>query len=289
MEDAARRSVAVVPVATGITVSYSVAGPCDGPLVVLLHPWLESHDAFSLVVPHLPAMRVLAPDQRGRGDSDKPSGGYDLPSLARDVLGLLDALAIDSVVLVGASSGGYVAQQFAASYPGRVTGLVLVGAPRSLHGRMPPFADDVAGLRDPIDTDWVKTFVGGFTVPEAVPQQFLQERVRDALAVPARIWMASLTGLGDSPAPPSERISAPTLVISGGRDLLLSREDASDLARTIQGARSIIYPDAGHVVHWEQPEPLARDISSFIAGLSESGRSTRLQRSSPTSEVARRV
>ena len=109
MEDAARRSAAVVRVATGITVSYSVAGPPEGPVVVLLHPWLESQDAFSLLVPHLPAMRVLAPDQRGHGGSDKPDGGYDVPSLARDVLGLLDALAIDSAVLVGASSGGYVA------------------------------------------------------------------------------------------------------------------------------------------------------------------------------------
>lgn len=267
----ASRGVGRVRVATGIAVSFSVSGPPDGPAVVLLHPWLESRDAFSQVVPLLPGMRVVAPDQRGHGGSDKPGGGYDLSSLAGDLLGLLDGLSIPSAVVVGASSGGYVAQQFAGSYPDRVAGLILVGAPRSLQERTPPFADDVAGLTDPIDPEWARGFVGGFTVPQAVPPAFLEQRVRDALAIPARLWLASLAGLINSPAPPSDVITAPTLVVSGGRDSLLGQEQANELVRAIRGARWAVYPDAGHVVHWEQPARLAEDITAFMAGLSLDG------------------
>jgi rifampin ADP-ribosylating transferase len=236
-----------------------------------MHPWLESGDAFSLMRPPLAAtgMRVLIPDQRGHGTTDKPLHGYDLSSLAVDVVAFLDALAIDSAFLVGASSGGYVAQEVASSYPDRVTGLVLAGAPRSLHGRTPPFAEEIANLRDPIDVAWAESFVRGFAAPGTVPDGFLGARVRDALAVPADIWRESLAGLVRSPAPASSRISAPALVVSGAHDSLLGA-DAGELVLTIPGAHGVEYPDAGHVLHWEQPKRLARDVLEFASSVSGS-------------------
>jgi rifampin ADP-ribosylating transferase len=136
---------------TGVTVSYAEQGDRSGVPVVLLHAWGESADCFDRLLPLLPAtIHAVAFDQRGHGAADKPASGYALVDLADDVTAFMDAVGLTSAVLVGSSSGGYVAQQVAVPSPHRVRGLVLVGSPRSLHGR-PAFADEVDRLTDPID------------------------------------------------------------------------------------------------------------------------------------------
>jgi hypothetical protein len=84
-----------------------------------------------------------------------PANGYALVNFANDIEAFMDAAGLQSAVLLGSSSGGYVAQQVAVQVPHRVDGLVLVGAPRSLQGR-PAFADEVDRLTDPVDPTWVE-------------------------------------------------------------------------------------------------------------------------------------
>src|SRR6185437_7946442 len=72
----------------------------------------------------------------------EPAAGYALAQVAADVVAFMDAVGIPAAVLLGSSSGGYVAQQVAITSPHRVTGLALVGSPCSLQGR-PSFADEV--------------------------------------------------------------------------------------------------------------------------------------------------
>src|SRR4051812_5096169 len=97
--------------ATGLATTISDDG--DGaPPVLLLHGWAGSRRSFAELLPLLSRhTHVVAVDVRGHGDADKPSTGYDLATLAADVVATLDALEISSAVLVGASSGGYLAQQ----------------------------------------------------------------------------------------------------------------------------------------------------------------------------------
>ena len=139
-----------VGLSTGPTVAYVATGPDDAaPPLLLLHPWGEARGCFDRLVPSLPgSVRTIAFDQRGHGDSDRPVEGYALTDLAADVVAFLDAVEVRSAVLVGSSSGGYVAQEVALTHPDRVAGLVRVGAPRSLRGR-PDFADEVEALADP--------------------------------------------------------------------------------------------------------------------------------------------
>lgn len=127
-----------VNLSTGITVPYVSRGDDDALPVVFLHGWGESAGAFDRVLPHLPRqLRAFAFDQRGHGGATKAQSGYRLAGAASDVRAFLDALDLASAVLVGSSSGGYIAQEVAASYSDRVSPLVLVGAPRSLQGRAP--------------------------------------------------------------------------------------------------------------------------------------------------------
>ncbi len=100
-----------VRLATGIEVSYLESGdPASLPLV-LVHAWVESAASFDRLVPLLPeAVRVCALDLRGHGSSDKPTGGHTLAQIADDAVAFLDSLGTSAAVLLGSSSGGYVAQ-----------------------------------------------------------------------------------------------------------------------------------------------------------------------------------
>jgi pimeloyl-ACP methyl ester carboxylesterase len=254
---------------SGVTLAYRASGSSSGGRpgapVLLLHAWGESSGSFSRLVPLLPTgLRVLAPDLRGHGASGKPSGGYALREVSDDVAAFLDAVGVRSAVIVGSSSGGYVAQQVAVDHPERVRGLVLVGSPRSLQGR-PPFADAVDALRDPIDPEWVRASLEWFPRYADVPDDYLEDRVRDGAGMPAAIWRASLGGLAAA-RPPSEVgvIRTPTLVIRGARDDLLPREDTLALAAAIEGARVVEYEDTGHLVLWERPDRVAADIATFL-------------------------
>jgi pimeloyl-ACP methyl ester carboxylesterase len=253
---------------TGVTVPYFDQGDPSGTPVLLLHAWVESSGCFDIMLKALPAnLHVFAMDQRGHGDADKPDHGYGLNDFAGDVLAFMDAVGLPSAVLLGSSSGGYVAQQVAVQAPRRVEGLVLVGAPRSLQGR-PAFADEVGGLSDPIDLAWVEESLTWFPRYHDVPDWYIADRVRDAARVPAGVWQAALTGL-TSAQPPTESglITAPTLIIWGGRDELLPIGDGEALSAAIPKSQLVVYEDTGHLVLLEQPERVASDLVDFVAGL----------------------
>lgn len=264
----AGRSGQVVHLGTGIDVHYVGQGDPSGVPVLLLHAWGESSGCFDRLIPLLPRwIHALAMDQRGHGDSDKPAEGYSLAGCASDVTAFLDALGVPSAVLVGSSSGGYVAQQVAVSSPERVRGLVLVGAPRSLRGR-PSFSDEVDQLTDPIERAWVEEFLVWFPRFHHVPERYIEARVEDGLQMPARVWRQALAGLTEA-TPPTEAgtLNTPTLIIRGGRDHLLPRTEGDALAAAIPGSRVVVYPDTGHLVLWEEPERIALDVTGFVRHL----------------------
>ena len=98
----------------------------------------------------------------------------------------MDAVGLDAAVLVGASSGGYVAQRFAVDRPGRTLGLALLGSPRSLRGPRPRFADVLATLEDPIDASFVRELSEGM-VGREVPEVVMATLCEENLKVPARL------------------------------------------------------------------------------------------------------
>ena len=254
-----------VRLATGVTLPYVEQGDSSGMAILLLHPWAESMRCFDRLMALLPpSLHVLGLDQRGHGDADKPLGGYELASFAADVEAFMAAVDLASAVLVGSSSGGYIAQQVALDSPSRVTGLVLLGSPRSLHGRRPEFAQAVEHLTDPIDPAWVRESLTWFPRFHDVPDWYIEDRVRDGLRVPAHVWRDTLTGLIAAPAPTElGAITAPTLIISGDHDVLLPEEAQRRLSAAIPGSYLLVYKDTGHLVLWEQPDRVAADLSAF--------------------------
>ena len=248
----------------GLELPYVEQGDPDGVPVLLLHAWLDSRRYFDQLLAALPErIHAFAFDQRGHGDASKPADGYGLRDFAGDIGAYMDAVGLHAAVLVGASSGGYVAQRFAVDDPGRTLGLALLGSPRSLRGPRPAFADVVATLEDPIDAAFVRELNEGMLGRE-LPDEIMQLLCEENLKVPAHVWRDAFEGLLAAEAPlDAGPISAPTLIVWGARDTLLPRADQEAMAAQIPGARLVIYDGVGHLPVIEAPDRIAADLTAL--------------------------
>ena len=98
----------------------------DGPPLLLVHGWPQTWYQYRLVMPALARdFTVVAVDERGIGLSDKPEAGYDLGTLAADLVALMDALGHERFALIGFDTGMFIANALAADYPDRLERLVV--------------------------------------------------------------------------------------------------------------------------------------------------------------------
>lgn len=129
----------------GIRMGFYEAGPkTDAPPVVLCHGWPELAFSWRHQIKALAeaGIRVIAPDQRGYGATDRPEPveAYDMEHLTGDLVGLLDHLKIDKAIFVGHDWGGFVVWQMPLRHPSRVAGVVGVNTPHWDRAPMDPIA-----------------------------------------------------------------------------------------------------------------------------------------------------
>jgi non-heme chloroperoxidase len=259
--------VQIVNLESGLILSYAEQGTESGPAIVLLPGPTDSWRSYEPVLDRLPHwIRAIAVSQRGHGDSDKPASGYDVEAFAGDVVELLNALKIDRAVLVGHSGSCMVARRIALDHPARVAGLVLEASPTSLcTDAACQFVNSVvAGLADPIAPDFARSFVAN-TSSANVAAEVVDMVVADILKVPARVWHAmfgALVSYDDTHE--LTRISAPTLLIWGDDDALVSREMQTVLIERIPHAELIVYPGAGHTPRWDDSQRFSKDLAAFV-------------------------
>ncbi|MCY7364224.1 MAG: alpha/beta hydrolase, partial [Frankiaceae bacterium] len=130
----ARPMVSSPPVAGGLDLDLpgrdvrlrATRWPGSGTPVLLLHGLASTRRIWDRVVPGLAGHPVLALDQRGHGDSDRPAGPYDGDAVVADALTALDAVGLSRVVVVGPAGGAWAARRRAAAAPSRVLAVVAV-------------------------------------------------------------------------------------------------------------------------------------------------------------------
>lgn len=261
-------ATARITLRNGVRLDHAEAGEGFAPPVLLLHGFSDSWRSFEPVLPLLPhGLRALVPSFRGHGGSDRPAAGYGPGHLAADIAAFMDALGLPKAVVVGHSMGGSVALRLAIEHPGRVAGLVLVGARASWRGHpdLLPLARQIDALRDPVDPAFVRDFQES-TIAGPVPPGLLDTVVAESLRLPARVWRAAMREgvLGADDEGRLGRVAAPTLLLCGDRDGLAADAQAL-LAAGIRGARRVTYAGVGHALHWEQPQRFAKDLAAFAA------------------------
>jgi pimeloyl-ACP methyl ester carboxylesterase len=114
----------------GLRLHYAEAGDPSAPPVILQHGWPQHWWIWRHLIPALAENhRVIAPDLRGHGWSDKPRGDYRKDTLMRDIVGLLDQLEIEKVRWVGHDWGGYTGMLAALRHPERIDRFVCLSIP----------------------------------------------------------------------------------------------------------------------------------------------------------------
>ena len=102
----------------------------DGPPLLLVHGWPQNWSAWRLVMPALARdFKVIAPDQRGIGETDKPLDGYDPGNLANDLVALMDELGHERFAVVGTDTGLPIGYALAADHSDRVERVALAEVP----------------------------------------------------------------------------------------------------------------------------------------------------------------
>ena len=252
-----------VRLSSGITLLYASQGPRTGPAVILIHGYSDSWFSFSRVLPLLsPELRVIAPDLRGHGDSERPPTGYRIADMAHDVVRLMDALNVPKAVLIGHSMGSFVARKVVELAAARVSRLVLIGgALRANNDVVRDLQRAVNELTDPVDETFVRDFQTS-TIATPVPTPFLEAVIANSRRMPARIWKAALQGLMEF-EPAGGRPDIRTLVLGGREDAVFSRTEQIVLARQYPRGELQLMDGVGHSLHWEQPAMFVNALARF--------------------------
>jgi pimeloyl-ACP methyl ester carboxylesterase len=246
-----------------------------GTPVVFLHGFGASMYSWRETLPPVAAAgyRVVAFDNRGSGFSDRPAHGYHNAQLAHLVLGLLDSLRISSAVIVGHSMGGAIAAEVALHAPERVRGLVLIDAagygirwPGVLKVARWPF---IGAFVTTLRSRWIvermlrSSYADPTKVTEAdVDQYYAPVAASDfgrALRGVLREFRFDSLGGGRLGA-----VQAPTLIMWGDADRLISPQYGSRMARDIPRSAFILLTRTGHAAPDENAAEVNRVLLEFL-------------------------
>lgn len=261
----------------GVRVHYVDQG--HGEPVVLLHAsYLSLHSWDALAAELSDRYRVLRLDLSGAGlTGPDPTGGYGIERNIELVRGVLAALGLERVALVGTSSGGIAAFRHAARFPDEVSRLVLInsaGMPRTaatnpLRARRSTLTGWIeARLRS--RRYWARALEESFVPPHEPPPAFVHMTYdmnrRAGHREITRLYLANFR-TGD-PQAELARVTMPTLILWGQENRTLMHLEAEVFAYWLEAAPRTLkkYPGLGHYPYLEDPRRVAENLDDFLAG-----------------------
>jgi pimeloyl-ACP methyl ester carboxylesterase len=265
----------------------------DGQPVVMLHGWPESSHCWEAVATFLdPNLRMIAPDLRGLGDSERTMDvkAYRKAELAKDILEIVDALGIDTFFLVGHDWGGIVAQELALLAPRRVKRLALMNIAVLTNPKGTQKGRDIIFAKGGIhfwyqyfqqqpmlpeamikgnEAVWIRYFFGREIHEGTIPAESIDEYIRchsieNTPATAASYYRTMRHERQHWDAMAEKKFPMPGLYIHGIKDAVIlpafmeHMEDGFDSVE-------VVSIDAGHFVQEEKPREVAAQLNDFFA------------------------
>lgn len=283
--------------ANGIRQHVVVGG--EGPPLLLIHGWPETWYAWRLVMPALARhFTVIAADQRGIGLTEKPTGGYDTRTLARDMVALMDALGHQRFAVVGHDTGMPIAYALAADHPERVARLAVAEAflpavtpsppmfgtaqanNRLWHipfNRLTDVNEQLVRGREGIYFGWQFATKAVRKLPDYAVDHYVRilasqhESLRGSFG-----WYRALdTTSAQDQQRKTRLLTLPVLAIGGAGSL--GENVAGTMRLVAHDVRSVVIPGTGHWVAEEAPQEVLAALTTFLAPYRTQGRNTRPQ------------
>jgi len=264
-----------------------VAGPADGPVVLLLHGFPEFWYSWRAQIAPLAAagFRVIVPDQRGYNLSSKPGGvkSYAMSELVGDVIAIADQLGRKQIFLAGHDWGAAVAWSVAMLHPQRVAKLAVLNVPHPL-----VMARHLKTNWRQMRKSWYMFFFQPPWLPEKVFTDSNFQMGERALLGSSRKETFSAGDLAKYRAAwsqpgaptgminwyraafrhrtrfPDTRVHVPTRILWGERDIFLSAEMAQDSLQYCDDASLFTFAEASHWLQHEEPEAVSRHLIEFF-------------------------
>ena len=286
-----------LPLSTGITMKVALAGPVDAPPVMLVHGFPESHRTWREIVPLLGNdLRLIMPDLRGFGASDKPQdvADYSTEILVADLFALADAMGIDRFALAGHDWGGAIAWAAAIGGNPRIERLAIINSPhpaifqRSLIDdpaqraasqymnafRTPGMEQGIARMG--LETFFDKSFAKHVELA-AIPPEERADYIADwgqpgALTAMLNWYRASkiiVPAAGEQAAMPAwvdhvPKIRIPVRVIWGLDDAALLPVQLEGIGEVGDDVTVVPLANVGHFAPWQAPDQVAAGLRPFL-------------------------
>jgi pimeloyl-ACP methyl ester carboxylesterase len=261
----------------------------EGPPLLLIHGWPQTWYAWRMVMPALAQdFRVIAVDQRGIGMSDKPRDGYDIGTLANDLVALMDALGHEQCAVYGTDTGMPIAHALAADHPERVARLVvseafLPGIASALPLFVPPVLNArlwhlmfnqlpgevnealVRGREDVFFGAEFAASAGTTKLPDDVVRYYVDTLAADgdALRGSFEFYRAISTSAAQNEERKARRLTMPVLGIGGEES---GGENAANAMKLVaDDVQAVVLRGSGHWVAEQAPEDLLTALTEFLA------------------------
>ena len=268
----------------GLSLHVAQWGDDAAPAVVTMHGIRGFGETFAGVAAALqPERRVIAFDQRGRGQSDwDPAHNYYTDAYVADLAAIVDSLNLDRSDLLGHSMGGINALVYAARFPERMRRMVIEDAgPGAFEGSLGAtrIQEELRNTPERFN-DWAAASAYMRALRPSVTEEARQQRLQSMLkALPdgGFTWQHDHVGIARTRLEPDRarvidlaavvpQITCPTLVIRGGRSDYLQPHMADAMAAANPRIRWREIGDAGHYVHDDQPAQFNAMVREFILG-----------------------
>lgn len=249
----------------GFKIHYREAG--QGPAVILLHGLGGDGSRWGPLMQALaPDFRVIAVDQIGFGQSDKPLANYNHAMLSEFLAEFAKQIGAEKASLVGHSMGGYVGMHASVHYPEMVDKLVLVDGGGL---QVPPRSAELIRIQN--GTTLAETreyfelmFYDKRRITDAMVRENYARRLQVAYTI-GKMQEARAKGIAAAVSEEEARgVKAATLILWGKQDRLLPVSDAEELDRVIPNSRAVIIDRSGHLPQLEQRDEFNKLVREFL-------------------------